>query len=130
MPQKPIVTDLDHEPTDTEIRSALSQLHDTAPGDSGLGAPLWKALGEVEEAFDLIRQVILAFWRSEKMPIEWETGLLAILPKKGDLSLPGNYRGIMMLEVCYKVVANLLRMRLKPIKDGLCLLYTSPSPRD
>ena len=66
-----------------------------------------------------MRQIVLAFWRSEEMPTEWETGLLAILPKKGDLSEPGNYRGLMMLEVCYKIVANLLLERLKPIKEGL-----------
>ena len=50
---------------------------------------------------------------------QWETGLLAILPKKGDLSLAGNYRGIMMLEVAYKIIANIVRSRLPPIVEGL-----------
>ena len=119
LPQSPVATGLDHEPTDDEIRRVLSKLHDTAPGDSGLGAPLWKALGATADTFTLLKQVVLAFWRSEEMPAEWETGLLAILPKKGDLSQAGNYRGIMMLEVCYNIVANLLIERLKPIKEGL-----------
>jgi hypothetical protein len=35
--------------------------------------------------------------------------LLKILEKKGDLSLPKNYRGIMVLEVAYKVVANTMQ---------------------
>ena len=53
------------------------------------------------------------------MPPEWEIGILKILPKKGDLSLPGNYRGIMLLEVAYNIVGHLILMRLKPIKEGL-----------
>ena len=32
------------------------------------------------------------FWETELVPEEWETGLLRILAKKGDLSIPGNYR--------------------------------------
>ena len=52
------------------------------------------------------------------MPEEWEVGLLEILPKKGDLTQPGNYRGIMLLETAYKIVGNLLLARLKPIKEG------------
>jgi hypothetical protein len=38
--------------------------------------------------------------------------LLKVLEKKGDLSKAGNYRGIMVLEVPYKVVANVLKVRL------------------
>ena len=119
LPQSPVAVGLDHDPTNDEIRRALARLHDTAPGDSGLPAPLWKALGETAESFSLLVQIVVAFWRSEEMPKEWETGLLAILPKKGDLSQASNYRGIMMLEVCYKIVALLLIERLKPIKEAL-----------
>ena len=63
--------------------------------------------------------MVLAFWQSEEMPAEWETGLLKILPKKGDKSLPGNYRGIMMLEVAYKMVALILHARLTPICESI-----------
>ena len=45
--------------------------------------------------------------------------MLKILAKKGDLSKAGNYRGIMMLEVAYKIVAILLHERLQPIAEGL-----------
>ena len=45
--------------------------------------------------------------------------LLSILPKKGDLRLPGNYRGIMMLEVAYKIVSIVLNARLQPVAESL-----------
>ena len=63
--------------------------------------------------------MVLRFWETGDVPAEWETGLLAILPKKGDLSQTGNYRGIMMLELAYKIVANLLHARLEPIVEKL-----------
>ena len=56
----------------------------------------------------MLRQVIHDFWNSGKQPSEWDIGRLGILPKKDDLSLPGNYWGIMMLEVAQKLVSNIV----------------------
>ena len=58
-------------------------------------------------------------------PAEWGIGLLSILPKKGDLSNPSNYRGIIMLEVTYKVVANILLTRLKHVEKSVQLDHES-----
>eukprot|EP00964_Phaeocystis_antarctica_P000337 scaffold178_cov27-Phaeocystis_antarctica.AAC.1 len=52
-------------------------------------------------------------------PEEWEHCLLSILAKKGSLSLAGNYRGIMMLEVGSKIAAIVLNVRLTPICESL-----------
>jgi hypothetical protein len=52
-------------------------------------------------------------------PELWITGLLEVLEKKGDLSKAGNYRGIMVLEVPYKVVANVLKVRLGTVFESL-----------
>jgi len=117
--QRSVTPGLDGEPSDEEIRIALRKLHDTGPGVSGLPAAAWKALGSTDAGFTLVRDMVLHFWTTEKVPPEWEIGLLKILPKKGDLSQPSNYRGIMLLEVAYKIVGNLLLARLKPIKEGL-----------
>jgi len=68
---------------------------------------------------------VIHFWLTETPPEEWEMGLLSILPKKGDMHNPGNYRGIMMLEVAYKIVENILRKRRKPIKENVHLDHTS-----
>jgi hypothetical protein len=59
------------------------------------------------------------FWRSKAHPRAWITGLLKILEKKGDMSQAGNCRGIMVLEVPYKVVANVLKVRLGTIFESL-----------
>ena len=79
----------------------MSKLHDSAPGASGLRASAWKALADDRTTFDLIRNFVIEFWESEVLPCSREVGLLSILLKKGDFSLPGSYRGIMMLDVGY-----------------------------
>ena len=58
--------------------------------------------------------MVLHFWETGLVPIpsEWEIGKLKILPKKGDLTNPGNHRVIMMLEVSYKIGANILKSGL------------------
>ena len=117
--QRDVVGDLDGAPSDAEIRSAVGRLRNTAPGESGVTAQLWTALISTSVGFDLVRAMVLNFWETGEVSTEWETGVLAILPKKGDLSLTGNYRGIMMLEVAYKIVANILRARLEPVVEGL-----------
>ena len=67
-----------------------------------------------------MKSIVVDFWLNERPPEEWEIGgMLKILAKKGDLSKPGNYRGIMMLEVAYKIIAILLHERLQPIAEGL-----------
>ena len=100
------------------MHEAISKLHDSAPGASGLRASAWKALAGYDSSANAIYGFISNFWNSEQLPESWAIGLLSILPKKGDLSLPGNYRGITMLEVAYKVVAQILLARLKVIKES------------
>ena len=63
---------------------------------------MFKAIDSNNQTFQLLRSIILDFWENELPPDQWETGLLKIIPKKDDLSQPGNYRGIMLLEVAFK----------------------------
>ena len=82
-----------------------------------LRASAWKALADDRTTFDLIRNFVIEFWESEVLSSSWEVGLISILPKKGDLSLPGNYQRILMLEVGYKIIGHILLARLKNIKE-------------
>ena len=106
-------------PTDAEIKAAIQKLNNTAPGVSGILSTLWKSLATNDDSFELIRLVVLEFYETETPPMEWNIGLLAILPKKGDLKDTNNYRGIMLLETCYKIVANILHARLLPIAEQI-----------
>ena len=108
VPQHPVWTDLDEIPSDKEIKEACEKPKDNAPGDSGLLPQFWKALTSDSSTFDFIRDIVHDFWKNELPPEAWLRGLLKILPKKGDLSLADNYRGIVLLEAAYEIVAILL----------------------
>jgi len=70
---------------------------------------------ENELTFLILKSIITDFWENEIPPIEWETGLLKVLPK----SLPGNYRGIMLLGTSYKITAIVLNNHMCSIAEGL-----------
>ena len=95
--QLPIFPEMDDLPTDKEINLAIQKLNNSVAGASGIRAEIYKALATNPKTFSTIRIITHNFWTEEKQPEEFNYGRLGILPKKGDLSAPGNYRGIMML---------------------------------
>jgi hypothetical protein len=100
LPQVPHFPNLDASPSGDEILQAINKLHSTSAGASDVHARLWQALSSIATRFDFIRHYAVHFWLTDTPSVEWEVGLLSNLPQKGDLHNPGNFRGIMMLEVC------------------------------
>jgi hypothetical protein len=81
---------------------------------------VWKALLVSESIFRLdLRAHALRFFKHGQTPADWERQLLKILEKQGDLSLPKNYRGIVIFEVAYKAIANTIQSRLSKISETL-----------
>ena len=119
IPHHDIVQGCDHDPTIDEIRKAIQKLKNTSPGESGIQPQIWKYLIDHPETSQVLTNVILSIWKTEKIPNDWNVGRLTILPKKGDLGLPKNYRGIMLLETAYKIIAIILHSRLLPIEESL-----------
>ena len=119
LPQKSFFPGLAHVPTDDEIISATRRLKNKAPGASGLSPQIWKSMLDCPETFAILKSVLLEFWETENTPEQWEVGLLKILAKKGDLSQPGNYRGIVLLETLYKIAAIILHDRLQPVVESI-----------
>ena len=119
LPQHQIQEGYDHHPTDEEIRKAILKLKNNAPGESGVMSQPLKALLNHPDTFIILQKIVSNFWNTETVPDEWNIGRLIVLPKKGDLSLPKNYRGIMLLKITYKIIANILHSRLLPIEEQL-----------
>ena len=119
IPHHEIVQGCDHDPTETEIKKAIQKLKNTAPGDSGIQPQIWKCLIDHPDTRQILTNTIISIWQSENIPEDWNIGRLTILPKKGDLGLPKNYRGIMLLETAYKIIAIIIHSRLLPIEESL-----------
>jgi len=112
--QEEVADGFDNAPTDDEIKNAVRKLKNNAPGDSGLTPQMFKALLSCDQCYEILKCIINDFWENELPPDQWEIGLLKILPKKGDWSLAGNYRGIVR-----GIVAKIVHGRLLPVAENL-----------
>ena len=52
--------------------------------------------------------------RTGEMDPEWKNTFFTLLPKKGDLTNPGNWRPIAVRRVCYKIFARIIYNRIQP----------------
>ena len=56
-------------------------------------------------------------WEEEIVPMDWKEGHQVKLPKKGDLSICNNYRGIMLLSVIGELLNRVMLQRMKNAVD-------------
>ena len=85
-------------PTKEEIAKALKLLKSHKAAGPDLIPP--EALKtDIPTTVDILYGLFGKIWREEKIPNDWKDGHLIKLPKKGDLSNCGNYRGITLLSI-------------------------------
>ena len=114
-------------PSKKEIRNAIMHCKNNkapgpdnipakAPGPDNIPAEALKA--DVEASTQILCDLFGKIWEEEDVPGEWKGGHLVKIPKKGNLSLCGNYRGIMLLSVPGKVLNGVILQRLKAAVDA------------
>ena len=81
--------------------------HDDIPPD------FWKCLANDVDCLDTLLHLVNVCWQSKSIPETWKHSTVVTLFKKGDTSLPSNYRPISLLVVAYKILAALLLDRLR-----------------
>eukprot|EP00111_Clytia_hemisphaerica_P014006 TCONS_00041211-protein len=91
--QCPIDDSLGFVPSTDEV-NAINHLKNNAPGETGVTAQMLKSIAQDSVRFDYLYQIIIVIWANEA---QLDTGRLVTLLEKGNLSKPGNYRGIMLL---------------------------------
>ncbi|CAG9129638.1 unnamed protein product [Plutella xylostella] len=106
-------------PTKIEIARAIQSLKNgKAPGNDGIPVEAFKANADVSA--DVLFSLFQKIWEKEEVPESWKEGLIIKLPKKGDLTNCGNWRGINLLPTCLKILCKVLLHRMAaPIDEGL-----------
>ena len=56
-------------------------------------------------------------WQSGTVPLDWQTGVVVPLFKKGDRRVCSNYQGITLLSLPGKVYSGVLERRIRPIVE-------------
>ena len=98
-----------------EVMEALGKFKgNKAGGKTGMLPEMLKCCGDVmmEYILDLFETV----WK-ERVPDEWRDALLVQIPKKGELMICGNWRGISLLDVMGKLFAKVIQGRLQVVVE-------------
>ena len=100
--------------TKAEIRSAIVSMGEgKAPGLDGITVELFKA--DMTTTVEVLHDLFCAIRICESTPADWRKGLIVRLPKKGNLTMCGNWCGITLMSVAEKVMGKVLIQR---ISDG------------
>ena len=105
---------LDSEITIEEIKRAIQHLKTgKAAGPDKILAEMLKASErEVTDITVYLKKYFNLLLNRGFFPIEWTKALIVPLHKKGDTSIPDNYRGISLLSVLSKVFTHIVNSRL------------------
>ena len=103
-------------PSLEEIKIALKTLkNNKAAGPDNIPAEVLKA--DIDLSAKSFLPLIHKIWNNEICPEDWINGHITILPKKGDLTQCGNYRGIMLLSVPGRILSRIILSRIKSKVD-------------
>lgn len=70
-----------------------------------------------------IYRLIMEIWEKESMLEEWNLSLIYPIHKKGNKLECGNYRGISLLNIGYKIMSAIVYERLRPLVERIVELY-------
>ncbi|KAK3539176.1 hypothetical protein QTP86_028667, partial [Hemibagrus guttatus] len=102
--------------TQAEVTEVVQQLlGGKAPGVDEIHPEYLKSLDVVGLSW-LTRLCNIA-WRSGTVPLDWATGVVVPLFKKGDRRVCSNYRGITLLSLPGKVYSRVLERRVRPLVE-------------
>ena len=100
-----------------EVEKAIRGLNNgKAPGIDNLNAELLK--GALPYSARILQALLNRIWSEEKVPVTWKKGLIVKLPKKGDRTKCGNWRGITLLSTVCKVMGRIILGRMQEAVDS------------
>jgi hypothetical protein len=101
----------DGPPSKNEIKGAIKRLKQgKAPGADSISSEMLKL--DPDLIVETIHPLLNEVWRSETIPEKWKDGLIIKLPKKGDLSVCSNWRGITLLNTINKILSIVIHERI------------------
>ena len=84
--------------TRDEIVKAIKNLkNNKAAGNDAITGEVLKA--DLDQSSTELEKLFKIIWDLEVIPTDWEEGLIVKLPKKGDLTKCGNWRGLTLMSI-------------------------------
>ena len=118
--QRQVSESLASEPTSIEVTAALGKLRNgRTEGTSNIMPEMLKVGAKNEDFVSILTNLFRAVWKEKRVPHEWVDAILIPLPKKGNLHLCYNWRGIALLVVVGKVAARIVQTRLEVLAETI-----------
>ena len=109
---------LDDVPSYGKIQSTLGCLKcHKAAGESGILPELLMSGGPI--IVDKLVELFALVWRDGCVVRDWCNALIVPVPKKGNLRLCDNWRGISLMDVVGKVLGRIIQDRLKLVAEHI-----------
>jgi exonuclease III len=106
----------ENSPTQAEVEAAIKSLKPgKAAGVDEIRPEMLKTLAK--EGSRWLTRVFEVAWKSGRVPMDWQTGVVVPIFKKGDQRECSNYRGITLLSLPGKVYSKVLHSRLTEAVD-------------
>ncbi len=85
-----------------------------AYGTDEIPAEFWKVLLEDAEyeVFKWALDFCNMIWYGKQLPVQWHESRVVALFKKGDMSVYGNYRPILLINLGYRLFASIILLRM------------------
>ena len=91
--------------THIELNECIKRLQwHKSPGSNGISPNAMKALNSINK-LKLLKYINKWLTHPDLTHEEWKSAPLKVLPKKGDLSDPNNWRAIALMDVTSKIVS-------------------------
>jgi len=98
-------------PSKNEVETGLNMLKNgKAPGEDEIASECLKKGGPC--LLNQLHKLINIIWEQEETPESWRVSVLCLVFKKGDIMECENYRGISLLNTTYKILSNILLIRI------------------
>ena len=87
-----------------------------AAGEDGIKGEAWLEAGE--KVVDILVEKFNEISKGGEVPEGWKVGQVVPVYKKGDVDEVKNYRGVTLMDVDYKIYAEILRKKLEDEVEG------------
>jgi hypothetical protein len=101
------------DPSNFEVKIAIAKLERyKSSGSNEIPPELIQAGGEI--LCSKIHKLINSIWNKEELADQWKESVIVQIYKKGDKTDSSNYCGITLVSTSYKILSNILLLRLSP----------------
>ncbi len=66
---------------------------------------------------EMLKEIVSVVWQERRVPQDWVNAILVPIPKKGNLHMWDNWRGIALSDVVGKLVARVVQSRLQVVVE-------------